>query len=68
MVICLALGFTDLQDEEPKRKAEGKKYALSAVDTIRINEEGAATILSERIKSASDMMFFNVSIDSKSVS
>lgn len=61
MVICLALGFSDLPDEDPKRKADGKKYSLSAVDTVRINEEDAATILSEKIKSASDMMFFNVS-------
>uniref|UniRef100_A0A8D3DEU5 FACT complex subunit n=1 Tax=Scophthalmus maximus TaxID=52904 RepID=A0A8D3DEU5_SCOMX len=44
MVLSISLGFADLVNKEGK-KEEQKKYALFIGDTIQINEEEAATIL-----------------------
>ncbi|KAF3837325.1 hypothetical protein F7725_004789, partial [Dissostichus mawsoni] len=44
MVLSISLGFADLVNKEAK-KDEQKKYALFIGDTIQINEEDAATIL-----------------------
>ncbi|XP_070785820.1 FACT complex subunit SPT16 [Enoplosus armatus] len=44
MVLSISLGFADLLNKEGK-KDEQKKYALFIGDTIQINEEEAATIL-----------------------
>lgn len=44
MVLSVSLGFADLVNKEGK-KDEQKKYALFIGDTIQINEEEAATIL-----------------------
>ncbi|XP_008316554.1 FACT complex subunit SPT16 isoform X1 [Cynoglossus semilaevis] len=44
MVLSISLGFADLENKEGK-KDEQKKYALFIGDTIQINEEEAATVL-----------------------
>ncbi|KAG7455014.1 hypothetical protein MATL_G00251980 [Megalops atlanticus] len=44
MVFSVSLGFSDLVNKEGK-KEEQKKYALFIGDTVLINEEDAATIL-----------------------
>ncbi|GLD64685.1 FACT complex subunit SPT16 isoform X1 [Lates japonicus] len=44
MVLSISLGFADLVNKDGK-KDEQKKYALFIGDTIQINEEEAATIL-----------------------
>uniref|UniRef100_A0AAQ4PLU2 FACT complex subunit n=1 Tax=Gasterosteus aculeatus aculeatus TaxID=481459 RepID=A0AAQ4PLU2_GASAC len=44
MVLSISLGFADLVNKDAK-KDEQKKYALFIGDTIQINEEEAATIL-----------------------
>ncbi|KAJ4948566.1 hypothetical protein JOQ06_020099 [Pogonophryne albipinna] len=44
MVLSISLGFADLVNKEAK-KDEQKKYALFIGDTIQINEEDDATIL-----------------------
>ncbi|XP_029944289.1 FACT complex subunit SPT16 [Salarias fasciatus] len=44
MVLSISLGFADLVNKEGK-KEEQKKYALFIGDSVQINEEEAATIL-----------------------
>ncbi|XP_061109430.1 FACT complex subunit SPT16 [Conger conger] len=44
MVLSISLGFSDLVNKEGK-KEEQKKYALFIGDSIQINEEEAATVL-----------------------
>ncbi|CAJ1085903.1 FACT complex subunit SPT16 [Xyrichtys novacula] len=44
MVLNISLGFADLVNKDAK-KEEQKKYALFIGDTVQINEEEAATIL-----------------------
>uniref|UniRef100_A0A3Q3DYZ9 FACT complex subunit n=1 Tax=Hippocampus comes TaxID=109280 RepID=A0A3Q3DYZ9_HIPCM len=44
MVLSISIGFADLTNKEGK-KEEQKKYALFVGDTVQINEEEAATVL-----------------------
>ncbi len=54
MVINLSVGFQDLDDPNHK----GQVYSLLLIDTLRVNEGGAATFLTDRVRGTNDMAFF----------
>ncbi|CAL1704256.1 unnamed protein product [Somion occarium] len=51
MVLNLALGFQDLEED-------GKKYALHLVDTVHVTGDDKAVCLTTGVKSIKDTMFF----------
>ncbi|KAI1901230.1 hypothetical protein AGOR_G00032160 [Albula goreensis] len=57
MVLSVSLGFSDLVNKEGK-KEEQKKYALFIGDTVQINEEEAATVLTSVKKKIKNVGIF----------
>uniref|UniRef100_H3A579 FACT complex subunit n=1 Tax=Latimeria chalumnae TaxID=7897 RepID=H3A579_LATCH len=57
MVFSVNLGFSDLDNKEGK-KPEEKKYALFIGDTVLVNEEGPATILTPVKKKVKNVGIF----------
>ncbi|XP_023692218.2 FACT complex subunit SPT16-like [Paramormyrops kingsleyae] len=57
MVFGISLGFSDLINKEGK-KEEQKKYALFIGDTVQINEEEAATVLTSVKKKIKNVGIF----------
>lgn len=54
MVVNLSVGFQDLDDPNHKNEV----YSLLLIDTLRINEDAAATFLTDRVRGTNDMAFF----------
>jgi nucleosome binding factor SPN SPT16 subunit len=62
MVFQVSIGFSDLINSEAKDD-EGKKYALFIGDTVQVNKDEPATVLTQAKKKIENVgIFINVSV------